>query len=329
MSELSRRTFTANALATLVASTVPTIGRGQTAAQPGKILVGYPAGGTLDQTARRISDVWRQQGRIYVVDNRAGAAGRIANAQLKRERADGSAVLCTHTSAMTIYPHVYPKLAYDPAADFTPVTPVAAAVCAFAVSSVVPASVKTLSDYAKWVKDSPKHASYASPAAGSMAHFLGFRFGQAAGFSLQHIAYRGSAPALQDLLGGQIATYLGFVGDFLPYLKTAKVRILATTGEQRSRFMREVPTFIEQGFPTVTGAESYGLFLPPQTPPASVAAIYDAARLAVGDSALKAGFDQLGMEPTTLTPREYAAKIAEERDVWRPIVQACGFTSEE
>src|SRR5262245_31507830 len=107
----------------------------------GKLLVGYPAGGTLDTTARQLAEAWRKQGRLYIVDNRAGAAGRIASSQLKRERPDASTLLCTHASALTIYPHVYTKLMYDAAADFVPVSPLVAATCAFAVSSGVPSSV--------------------------------------------------------------------------------------------------------------------------------------------------------------------------------------------
>jgi tripartite-type tricarboxylate transporter receptor subunit TctC len=329
MHELSRRTFNKGLLATLTAGAMPGIARAQTAAQPGRIIVGYPAGGSLDNTARRLADVWRQQGRVYIVDNRAGAAGRLANGQLKREKPDGSIVLCTHSSALTIYPHVYPKLAYDPIRDFAPVTPVASAVCALAVSSMVPASVKTLADFVRWAKATPQSAMYASPAAGSVAHFLGFRFAQAAGFTLQHVPYRGSAPALQDLLGGQIASYFGFVGDFLPYMGDGRLRILGTAGDRRSPFMRDVPSFAEQGFASVKGAETYGLFLPPRASEGTVSALYDAVKAASRDAAVKAGFDQLGMDQITMSPREYVAWIASERETWQPIVKASGFTSED
>jgi tripartite-type tricarboxylate transporter receptor subunit TctC len=329
MDLLSRRAFHKGTLMALAAAALPSLGRGQSASQPGRILVGYPPGGTLDQTARRLAEAWRRQGQVYIVENRAGAAGRIASAQLKRERSDGSVVLCTQTSALTIYPHVYRKLAYDAATDFAPVTPVAAAACAFAVSSAVPAAVSSLADYVRWAKASPNNAMYASPAAGSMAHFLGFRFGQAAGLKLQHVAYRGTAPAMQDLLGGQVPSYFGFVGDFLPYMESGKIRILGTAAEQRSRFIRGVPTFVEQGFAGVVGTETYALFVPPQASSAVVSALYDAARAASKDPAVRAGFDQIGMDALTLPPAEFTARIKEEREAWRPVVQASGFTSED
>src|SRR3954451_14889547 len=123
MEALSRRTFNKGLLAALAGGNLPGLVHAQTKAQPGRIIVGYPAGGSLDNTARRLADAWRQQDRVYIVDNRPGAAGRVANGQLKRERNDGSVVLCTHSSALTVYPHVYTKLAYDAVKDFTPVTP--------------------------------------------------------------------------------------------------------------------------------------------------------------------------------------------------------------
>ncbi|NUZ08021.1 hypothetical protein HQN59_19835 [Schlegelella sp. ID0723] len=328
MDPLTRRAFTRLALAIPSAGSM-SLAAAQGASGPSRVLVGYPAGGTLDATARRLADAWRKQGRSYIVDNRPGAAGRMASSQLKRERADGSTLLCTHTSALTIYPHVYSKLMYDAAADFVPISPIAAVDCAFAVSAAVPASVRSLKDYAAWVKQAAGNTSFASPAAGSMAHFLGYQFSEAAGLKLQHVPYRGSAPAMQDLLGGQIPAYFGFVADFVPYLKQGKLRILGVTGSGRSRFMPDVPTFAEQGFAGIRGVETYGVFAPPGTPDAVVKSIYDTVLVASKDEALLAGFEQIGFAPYTLPPQEYARLIQRERDAWKPIVQASGFRSEE
>ena len=295
----------------------------------GKLLVGYPAGGTLDTTARHLTEAWRKQGRQYIVDNRAGAAGRIANSQLKRERADGSVLLCTHASALTIYPHVYARLAYDPAADFVPVSPVVAATCAFAVSSAAPATVRDLQTYVDWVRRTPGFATFASPAAGSFAHFLGYQLSDTAGLKLQHVGYRGSAPAMQDLIGGQIPAYFGFVADFLPYLQQGKVRILGVSGDRRSAFLPTVPTFVEQGYPKVRGVENYGIFAPPGTPDSSIQALHAAIVAATKDPALRAAFEQVGLETLTLAPGEYAKQLQAQREFWRPIVQASGFRSED
>lgn len=301
----------------------------QTGGTTGKLLVGYPAGGTLDTTARQLAEAWRKTGRLYIVDNRVGAAGRIANSQLKRERPDASTLLCTHASALTIYPHVYTRLMYDAATDFVPVSPLVAATCAFAVSSAVPASVKTLGDYAAWVRGSPGSATYASPAAGSVAHFLGFQLSESAGLKLQHIGYRGSAPAMQDLIGGQIPAYFGFVADFLPYMQQGRIRILGVAGESRSTFMPAVPTFAEQGFPNIRGGENYGVFAPPGTPAAIIKALHEAIVAASKDPALRASAAQVGLEPYTLAPQEYAMQIQREREAWGPVVRASGFRSED
>jgi tripartite-type tricarboxylate transporter receptor subunit TctC len=329
MNPLSRRRFGALGLTTLATSALQPMGWAQAPAPPRRIVVGYPAGGTLDQTARRVAEAWRKQGIATIVDNRPGGAGRLANAQLKRERADGNTLLCTHTSALSIYPHVYTKLAYDAAADFVPITPVVSATCALAVSNAVPATVTTLADYVRWVQQAPSRAMFASPAAGSMAHFLGFQLSEAAALKLQHVGYRGSSPAMNDLLGGQIPAYLGFVADFLPYLQSGKLRILAVSGDKRSRAMPGVPTFAEQGYPAITGVESYGVFAPPGTPEAVVKRLYDDVLTASKDPALVAGFEEVGMELFTLTPKAYENHIRTERDKWGPVVRASGFTSEE
>jgi tripartite-type tricarboxylate transporter receptor subunit TctC len=331
MTEISRRRF-----AKYVASLVPvpamlaaTPARAQPDGAPGRIVVGYPAGGTMDQTARRLAESWRAQNRAYLVDNRPGAAGRIATAQMKRERADGSVVLCTQTSAMTIYPHVYTRLSYDPVRDLRPVAALASSTCVLAVSAAVPTEVRTLADYVVWLKANEAGRSYASPAAGSLAQFLGFRFSQAAGVPLAHVPYRGSAPALQDLLGGQVPAYLGFVGDFLQYLGSGKLRLLAVTSERRSRFLKDVPTFAEQGFGSVVGVESYGLFAPAGTPDAVVSALAAATRTAAADKALAGGLEQIGLEAAYVGPAEYVQTIAAERERWKPIVAASGFKADE
>ncbi|MDM0079432.1 tripartite tricarboxylate transporter substrate-binding protein [Variovorax sp. J31P179] len=328
MNAMNRRAFARIALTVPAASWLPP-SFSQAMAGVGKLLVGYPAGGTLDTTARQLAEAWRKQGRQYIVDNRVGAAGRIASSQLKRERPDGGTLLCTHTSALTIYPHVYSRLMYDPAADLQPVSPLVAATCAFAVSSTAPAGVVDVKTYVDWVRRAPDAASYASPAAGSFAHFLGYQFSDAAGLKLQHVGYRGSAPAMQDLIGGQIPAYFGFVADFLPYLQQGRIRILGVTGDKRTPFLPKVATFTEQGFPKVRGVETYGIFAPPGTPEGTIEALHTAMVAATKDPALRTAFEQVGLEPLTLAPQDYAKQLQREREFWAPIVRASGFRSEE
>ncbi len=302
--------------------------RAQTHQVLGKIVVGFPAGGTMDAVARRLAEAWQANG-TYVVENRAGAGGRIATGQLKREKADGTVLLCSHTTAFTIYPHVYTKLGYHPDADVKPVASLAETACAFAVSSSVPADVHTLADYVRWAKKNGTGNVYATPAAGTVAHFLGYRFAKSADISLTQVPYRGSMPAVQDLLGGQVPAFMGFVGDFLPYLSSGRIRLLATSGEQRSPFLPAVPTFVEQGHANVIGTDSYAFFVPPQTPDAIVSSLSEAARLASRDGKLVKGFEQIGLRVNFIGPVEYRRRIDAQRAAWRPVVAASGFVSDE
>lgn len=306
----------------------PGIVRAQTGDVVGKIIVGFPAGGTMDSVARRVAEAWRASG-TYLVENRAGAGGRVATAQLKRERADGSVLLCSHTSAFTIYPHVYTKLGYNPAIDLKPVASLADTVCAFAISSAVPSSVRNLAEYVRWAKGNTTGNLYATPAAGTVAHFLGYRFDKSARIGLTQVPYRGSTPAMQDLLGGQIPAFMGFVGDFLPYLTSGKLRLLAVTSKRRSRFLPGVPTFAEQGHATVIGTDSYAFFVPPQTPDPIVASLSETVRTASRAPSLLAGFEQIGLETNFIGPADYERLISAERDAWRPVVAASGFVSDE
>lgn len=295
-----------------------------------RLLVGFPAGGSVDVCARRVADAWR--GRLaetVLVEQRVGAGGRLAIVALRDAPADGGTLLMSPSSMLTIYPHVYRKLAYKPDTDVLPVTPIANATCGFGVGPLVPATVKTLADFVAWAKAHPDKSAYATPAAGAMPHFLGDQFRRATGITLTHVPYRGAAPGLQDLMGGQIASGCFILGDFVPHLSGGRLRVLGVTDHQRSRFAPDVPTFAEQGFKDIIGVESYGLFLPPRTPAAVVDKVFDLARLALREPAVVEGLAKLGFEPLILAPQDYARRLAAERTQWGPIVQASGFSSDD
>lgn len=305
-------------------------GRAQAQAGMPRILVGFPAGGSVDVCARRVAEAWR--GRLaetVLVDQRVGAGGRLAIAALKDAPPDGGTLLMSPSSMFTIYPHVYRKLAYKPDTDVIPVSPVANATCGFGVGPMVPTSVRTLADFVAWAKAHPDQSAYASPAAGAMPHFLGDQFARAAGIRLTHVPYRGAAPGLQDLMGGQIASGCFILGDFLPHLASGRIRILGVTDQQRSRFAPEVPTFAEQGWASIQGVETYGLFLPARTPASVVDKVFDLARVALREKQVVEGLAKLGFEPLVLSPADYARRLASERATWGPIVQASGFSSDD
>jgi len=305
---------------------------GNAAAQQGvpRILVGFPAGGSIDVVARRLAESWRgRTGVTTVVEQKVGAGGRIALATLKDAPPDGLTMVLSPSSMLTIYPHVYKRLQYKPATDFIAVTPIALSTCGFMVGPKVPESVKTLRQFAEWAKAQAEPQGYASPAAGAMPHFLGNQFARAAGIQLTHVPYRGAAPGLQDLMGGQVASGCFSVGDCLPHIPTGRVRVLGVTDTKRSRFLPDVATFQEQGFNDIHGVESYGLYLPAKTPSVQVERVADLARQAVRDPAVVESLAKLGFEPVSSTSEEFARQLAQERDRWAPVVAASGFSSEE
>lgn len=298
--------------------------------QPPRIYVGFPAGGSVDTTARRFAEFSRGKlADTVIVEQKVGAGGRIAIAGLKDAAPDGQTLLISPSSMFTIYPHAYRKLAYNPATDILPVAPLALSTCGFGVGPMVPASVKTLAQFADWAKANPDKAAYASPAAGAMPHFLGNQFEHAAGLKLTHAPYRGAAPGMQDLMGGQIASGCFSIGDFLPHLPTGRVRLLGVTDKARSRFAPDVPTFEEQGFKGIVGVESYGLFVPARTPQAVVDKLADIARAAVREPSVVEALGKLGFEPLSLAPADYAKRLAAEREYWGPVVKASGFSSDD
>jgi tripartite-type tricarboxylate transporter receptor subunit TctC len=198
--------------------------RGQGAAPLERAIVyaGFAPGGTTDVTARRVAEKLRGGYAVSTaVENRTGAGGQIALTALKQAPADGSTFALTPMSMLGIYPHTYKKLPYDPVADFQPVSQAVRFDFGFAVGPMVPASVRSLAEFVTWCKANPTLANYGSPAAGSVPHFVAELFGRAAGIDLKHAPYRGTQPAIVDLMGGQIASVSGPVGEFLQHLPPA------------------------------------------------------------------------------------------------------------
>jgi tripartite-type tricarboxylate transporter receptor subunit TctC len=267
----TRRNFihTLGSAAALASLGLPFSAGAQTTPELAKILVGFPAGGTTDALSRRIADKLRGQYAANVfVENKPGAGGQIAITTLKEGPADGSVLLLTPSSMLSIYPFTYPKLPYK-VEDVAPVSVACFFSHGFGVGPAVPASVKTLKEFLAWAKANPEGANYGSPAAGSMPHLIAALMNKISGSDLKHIPYRGSAPGIQDLLGGQISAMSSPVGDFLPYLKTGKLRLLAVSGKTRNTFVPDTPTYRDQGYPLAM-REWYGFFLSGKASPQTV-----------------------------------------------------------
>jgi tripartite-type tricarboxylate transporter receptor subunit TctC len=294
-----------------------------------KIITGFAAGGTSDTTCRRVATrLSPDYAKTAVVENRTGAGGQIAIQYVKGAPADGATMLQTPTSMLTIYPHIYKKLPYDPQADLTPVSLGCVFDFGFAVGPAVPLGVKTVPDFLAWAKANPLGANFGSPAAGSTPHFVGALLGKSAGIELKHAAYRGTQPAMLDLLGGQISAVSGPIGDITQHLPTGKVRILGVSGAKRSRFAPDVPTLTEQGLKDMAYSEWFAFFLPPKTPQDVVARLNAALKTALASKDVIDGLNGFGLEALSSTPAELSALIKKDTAMWAPIVKSIGFTAD-
>nr|WP_145550325.1 tripartite tricarboxylate transporter substrate-binding protein [Variovorax boronicumulans] len=295
-----------------------------------KIMYGFPAGSAGDSVARRVAE--KLGGTPYsknpgYVENKPGAGGRIAVESLKAAPADGSVLTLAPVSALAVYPHIYPKLSYKPE-EVTQVSIGAIMFHGLAVGPAVPAEVKTLKDFLAWAKANPDKASYGSPGAGSMPHLLGALLGIRAGVELKHVPYRGTVPSITDLVGGQIAAAMNPSGDYLQYMKTGRVRVLATSGKKRSPYLPDVPTFTELGYPDVTSEEWFGFYAPAKTPAATIAAANAAITAALHDKTVVDALAIVGLVAHGSTPQEMAADQKAEFERWGPLVKQIGFTAE-
>lgn len=294
-----------------------------------KIITGFAAGGTSDTTCRRVATrLSPDYAKTAVVENRTGAGGQIAIQYVKGAPADGATMLQTPTSMLTIYPHIYKKLPYDPQADLTPVSLGCVFDFGFAVGPAVPLGVKTVPDFLAWAKANPLGANFGSPAAGSTPHFVGALLGKSAGIELKHAAYRGTQPAMLDLLGGQISAVSGPIGDITQHLPTGKVRILGVSGAKSSRFAPDVPTLTEQGLKDMAYSEWFAFFLPPKAPQDVVARLNAALKTALASKDVIDGLNGFGLEALSSTPAELSALIKKDTAMWAPIVKSIGFTAD-
>ncbi|WP_428422749.1 tripartite tricarboxylate transporter substrate-binding protein [Methylibium sp.] len=321
----SRRSFVHSAASAVALASVPAW------AQPSlsRVYVGFAAGGTLDVIARRLADRFKgSYGETVIVESKVGAGGRIANEALKSATPNGGAMVLSPSSPIVIFPHVYSKLAYDPQKDLVAVTPVCSNAQVFVISSAVPEQVRTLAQFVDWAKANPGKGAYGTPAAGSIMHFQGLVFQQKAGIQLTHVAYRGMAAVVLDLIGGNLPSSMAVMGDVTQHIATGKLRALAVTSERRSRFLPEVPTFAEQGFGEVTGVDWYGLFVPATTPQAVIDSLHANTLAAVQHQAFAEPLEKAGFDPYTLPQAEFAKRIRAETLRWGPVVRASGFTAE-
>lgn len=315
---LDRRTFLGTAAALSLAA--PAL-RAQSG--PLRFIFPFAAGGAGDALTRIVADeVGRALGEPAIVEARPGAGGQIGTQAVTNSAPDGRTLLLTPIAPVVIHPIVFPQLPYDPVRDLAPVSLVTT--FDFALAIHPDTSAKTLAELVAWLKQDPRRATYGSPGVGNLPHFFGALLAEKIGVPLVHAPYRGSAPALTDLVGGQVPMVITTTSDVTELAKGGRIRILAVSGRERSPFLPDVPTFTEAGI-AIAGSAWYGLFAKAGSPPEMVGRISRAVMAAMRDAAVKDKVLGLAMVPTGSTPEELGRIQKQDIADWTPAVKASGF----
>ncbi|UUX97554.1 tripartite tricarboxylate transporter substrate-binding protein [Aquabacterium sp. J223] len=321
----TRRTFLQACGAAGAAAALPARGA-DAPLELARIFVGFPPGTAADVAARKVSErLHKGYAKTVVIENRPGAGGQLAIAAMRGAPIDGSHLLSVPISTLGTYPHTYKKLLYDTFADLTPVSNGSRFDYGLGVGPAVPESVKTVPELMAWFKANPSRAAIGSPGAGSALHFIVIMLGRAAGVEVNHVAYRGSPPAIQDMMGGNLAALCTPLGAFL---NQPRLRLLASCGPTRSRFTPNVPTLAEQGYKDQVYEDGFAFFLPGRTPPEVVRRLNTALRETLSDPAMAEAMAGFGLEPAPTSPEQLAATLQSELQRWGPIVKSIGFSAD-
>jgi tripartite-type tricarboxylate transporter receptor subunit TctC len=291
------------------------------------IIVPFSAGGTTDILARVLGQfISKDLGQPVIIDNRAGAGGNIGTQLVARAAPDGYTILMGTVGTHAINQSLYPKLAFDPIKDFAPLTRVALVPNLLVANPAQP--FKTVKELTAYAKANPGKVTFGSSGSGTSIHLSGELFKQMAGVDIQHVAYKGSAPAVNDLLGNHIAIMFDNMPSAISHVKAGKLRPLAVTTAQRSPALPDVPTIAEAGVPGYEATSWFGLLAPAKTPAPVVARLNASILKALADPDVKKKLLEQGAEPAGETPAQFAAFIASETVKWGKIVKQSGATAQ-
>jgi len=295
-------------------------------AKPVRIVVGFPPGGAADMLARllaeKLGNVYKQS---FVVENRAGAGGTIGAGSVARAPNDGYTLLLGVTASQTIAPFIYKSLPYDPVKDFEPVAMLATIPVALVVNDEVPA--KSAAQLVALAKGANPPMGFGSSGIGAIPHLTGELFQKSQGLSLLHVPFKGSSPALTELLAGRVQMMFDHLPSSLPSIKAGKLRAIAIAGDKRAAALPEIPTLAEEGINGVAVRSWFGLLAPRGTPKDIVDGLNKTIneQLAAGDAAqAMAGF---GAEPAAMSPEDFARIIREDSRQWEEVVRDTGVTA--
>jgi len=296
-------------------------------AQDGKPIewvVGYAAGGGSDTVARTVAEAMgKTLGQAIVINNKPGAATNIAADYVAKSKDLGHVMLTADFATLAANPSLFARLPYNAERDFAPVGLLARFPLILVVSNNVPA--KNFQQFLAWARSNAGGTNYATPGAGSPHHLATELLRERTGLALQHVPYRGAAPAVQDLVGGQVPFGLVDSASVQQHILGGKVRAIGVASAARLKTMPEIPTLAEQG---LAGFEAYawqGLAVPAATPPEQVARLHRALQAALDSTAVKARFQVLALEPLPGTPQQMAAYAKAERERWGQLIKANGI----
>jgi tripartite-type tricarboxylate transporter receptor subunit TctC len=307
---MHRRHFLAGTSALALA---PAFAQTSNHSAPLRLVFPFPAGGAGDALARLLAD------ELKAALDRTGAAGRIGVQAVRDSGPDTAALLLTPSAPMVVYPHLYPSLGYEPTRDFVPLARVAAFEMAIVAGPAVPA--RTVGELQQWLKSNPAKASYGTPGAGTLAHLVMAALASHWSLPLVHVPYRGTPPALVDVASGELALACSAIGEMLPAHKAGRVRILATSGAERSAFAPDIPTLRESGVP-FTALNWYGVYAPSKAP-SELNGRAAAALLALARSdAFRQKALALGFQPAPADGDTLARVQQEELRFWGEVIRA-------
>jgi tripartite-type tricarboxylate transporter receptor subunit TctC len=295
-------------------------------AKPIRMISPFPAGNVNEIVMRIVGDRFKEvTGQPFVYEYKAGGAGVISAQTLIQSPPDGYTILLCTSGMTSINPHAFAKLPYDPVRDFTPITAAIRTQLVFAAHTSVPAN--TLAEFITFAKANPGRTSFASFTAGNPSHFAGVILNQLAGIDMLHVAYKGTPPAVQDLLGGQVMTAFVPITSVKPHVEAGKLKAYALTGE-RSPLMPGVPTFKELGYPKMEIYAWTGFMAPAGTPPAIVQRLNREFTAALRMPDAQAKMRAIDLEPIPNSPEEFAAMMKADTERWRDAVKASGFRAD-
>lgn len=295
--------------------------------KPLRVIVGFPAGVSIDVVSRIVGDKLKDElKRPVVIDNRGGAGGRLAAELLKAAPPDGNTVMVTPVVVPVLAPMVFSKLNYKPETDFAPVVRLCDFNFGLAVGPGAP--VKNLKEYVAWLKAHPQQANFGSPAAGSLPHFFGEMIGHALGVEMIHVPFNGGAALQSAVIGGHTPAGIDVVMEWQQNARAGKVTMLATSGATRSKVMPEVPTFKELGYPDIVGGGWFAMYAPARTPADQIEVINRAVNKVLAMPDVRERFAALGLEAGGGSPADLQRTMQEDARRWGPVVKRSGFRAD-